>query len=834
MEVCKAHNRCVLRTQPLIRQAQLPLSPNHLPNHTLIRSTRRYTSLATKESDTLSSIDGVEEEISVEDQVDEDVNAEESIERDPPPHKVFEISDAFIEDWQPTEKQISNPVFSLTDPQFDVEASKLLLAVPEGTELTESNFPSYTYGSIYTFESLHHILRTTKPDIHCTIIMAHLVKSSFPFLPLKEAGTILRYLVRNVMALQMSSVLPSIVNMFFQRLQMALKNDELTTKRETQDVYARFIEAFKYHSPHSRTSIRRRRIDVNDFDHRSEIVRIFRHLIQVLDSMPSSSDNGRVALKSHLVGVLVDFRIISTPLSDLMIKYAISSGTKLRIRAHDAYFDQSSRRPVHDLLYIVKEGSKTTETVKRENILDGFVHKGFQQFAEGAMPYLRSTPETITPEDQKTREYVWSMLLTRVAEKDSVEPEQILELYSHVPGSCLCAKVITPVVLGLSRLKAYDQAWMVWCDAVAMEQKVQNGRYVDKVLLGAATRLCSKKFDLTRAVQLLDTPAKRPGIDQGIQLDAQNVNTIMSRCLHTWKPSVAFRIFAASQPRWGVKPNGRALETLLKLGRFYEFWKSEESYQEGLGIRRMIKEISTYISPGSEWDFELLKKFESQYPKVFTEGDYTTLIDPPNAYGWTQQNGHVKVWEVARELFRKIIHSTQPHIEHVESPLKMEHNFLIPSSFYGKLSQKGQNHVDRYTCLPLPDCKYTHIVPSTLTWHHYIMMLGTIGLVEEIPLTLAWMKSCNVKPFRYTLSDALMYIAEVEGPKRYIEGWKSNGGSGLARDQDVVRKWLMDWLGSGETLVDGVWVSIVPSEEEVTERRLQLAGEGRELIRSNV
>ncbi|WVF68980.1 hypothetical protein IAT40_003754 [Kwoniella sp. CBS 6097] len=144
--------------------------------------------------------------------------------------------------------------------------------------------------------------------------------------------------------------------------------------------------------------------------------------------------------------------------------------------------------------------------------------------------------------------------------------------------------------------------------------------------------------------------------------------------------------------------------------------------------------------------------------------------------------------------------------------------------------------------IPSATCKYPHIIPTSDTFRSYIALLGYNNLHSEIPVALAWMKELGIKPNWSTMCLALLHICEAEGPRRWVKGFgggksksksksqpsKSEGegkkgdvsndddqgaeaedieedeaevghrsGYGLARDEEIVRRWLQEWLGHG-------------------------------------
>ena len=72
------------------------------------------------------------------------------------------------------------------------------------------------------------------------------------------------------------------------------------------------------------------------------------------------------------------------------------------------------------------------------------------------------------------------------------------------------------------------------------------------------------------------------------------------------------------------------------------------------------------------------------------------------------------------------------------------------------------------------------------------------------------MKELEIKPTKKTMLLALTHLGEVEGPRRVLANWE-NGQSRLVRDTEVLRRWLVDWVGRG-----------VPTENDVADHRRQM------------
>ncbi|WVQ96495.1 hypothetical protein IAU59_003600 [Kwoniella sp. CBS 9459] len=258
-------------------------------------------------------------------------------------------------------------------------------------------------------------------------------------------------------------------------------------------------------------------------------------------------------------------------------------------------------------------------------------------------------------------------------------------------------------------------------------------------------------------------------------------------------------------------------------------------------------------------------------------------------------------WQQARDIFREVVLGNWPHLESVKSPLELAHTGPLESivSFFGGSGgartspsttsvvsgEKAVPHAHAHVTtlhIPLVACKYPHIIPTSSTFRSYIALLGYNNLHSDIPVALAWMKELGIKPNWSTMCLALLHICEAEGPRRWVKGFggksksasnskseskddagpHSDGvnaegaedrdldsdsdsetdvarsGYGLARDEEIVRRWLQDWLGHGWEKDNDSEVSgekdekktnqkkrrrIVPTEQDVASSRRWLA-----------
>jgi hypothetical protein len=128
-------------------------------------------------------------------------------------------------------------------------------------------------------------------------------------------------------------------------------------------------------------------------------------------------------------------------------------------------------------------------------------------------------------------------------------------------------------------------------------------------------------------------------------------------------------------------------------------------------------------------------------------------------------------------------------------------------------------------------------MPDATTFQVYVTLLGYYNMPEEIPTALAWAREMDVQPTWRCMCSALAFVCETEGPRRRVKGWYdvpsasvqegedaiaemgcggqdgreglsskglSEPGKGkagevkkrarLVRDEEVLRRWLQDWV----------------------------------------
>ncbi|WWC88660.1 uncharacterized protein L201_003573 [Kwoniella dendrophila CBS 6074] len=499
--------------------------------------------------------------------------------------------------------------------------------------------------------------------------------------------------------------------------------------------------------------------------------------------------------------------------------------------------------------------------------------------------------ERFQPEDYQINivlRHAWSILLNRVSKDESIDTEALLEMAEALPGEAMVGHTVTPIMYGLNQRGEHMKAWEIWRDLIEKEKNASSGSkglFIDRVTLAVASETCHPVTDLNTTIVLVDSWAKKPPTvplpnewDHGenwtgsIQLDAQNINILLNFCRLDGRPSVAFRLWSAALPRYGVYLDDISLNILLDIARYSEsdledeviLSKSEQSELLKRRLRAIADEFRFSRKHDSEEDDDGMNDRvekglnEKVNNETWTHGSTDVLLnDPQKAWRFRREKGgHEVSWKIARRIFRQVILGNWPHLKNVESPLQIAHQGAletIVSFFSSSISSSSDNNdienivennkkeifddIAEEIKLPSKHSKYQHILPTTNTFKSYIALLGYYKRFNEIPIVLAWMKELKIKPNFSTMCLALLHICENEGPRKFIKIENSsnsnndNGGGGaLMRDEEIIRKWLENWLGSGEELISVTSNSdsnakpklkkkrkIVPTEQDVAE-----------------
>ncbi|TYJ56404.1 hypothetical protein B9479_002807 [Cryptococcus floricola] len=448
-------------------------------------------------------------------------------------------------------------------------------------------------------------------------------------------------------------------------------------------------------------------------------------------------------------------------------------------------------------------------------------------------PYLSSETQPLPDASESCKDTVlyrhaWSILLSRLAREKSVTSEALLELSETMPVSCTVGHTMTCLVHGLMLRGELNKAWQILNTLADMEKNAtdkKRGRYFDRVALAVGAQVCHRLHGLDAAIEYVDSWALRPWqslpspgqVDNSIKLDRVCLDVLLGLCKAEGAVSIAFRLWKAALPRWGVYADDSSLKVLVD-GARYASQNKDMSEEEVFRERwRDMKAGFSFRRKEVEED-----QFEAYDAAGFAKGPTSVLLDPPNNT-WHDEHRE-KPWQMARSVFRKVLLGNWPGLSDVVSPLdEVEQTMMdrfsalfdgdsgITHSTPGPSSSTSPD-----TPLPAPHAPYTHISPSSSAFHSYIALLGYYSLPQEIPLSFAWMRSLGVKPKWKTLRLGLMYVGEAEGPRRWVKG--PGGERRLVRDEEVLREWLQGWLEDDSRSLEGSEMS-VPSEGDVAEFR---------------
>jgi len=434
--------------------------------------------------------------------------------------------------------------------------------------------------------------------------------------------------------------------------------------------------------------------------------------------------------------------------------------------------------------------------------------------------------------------YAWSIFLSLVAEDMSIDADELLGLVKEMPESVWSGHTLTPVMHGLVERGEAQKAWAIWRGLVKLAKNADQGdhsRYIDNASLAVACEACYGVSNLAAAITLVDLWARRPGSCQteetgmlhSVLLDAQTVNVLLNLCRRDRLPSVAFRLWSAALPRWNVYLNDISLGLLMETARIAESNDSMSSHAAD-GLMAALCQLRDEMSLLDVDTPGVLRRtgdrdYDAYDANGFAKGSVSVLLDAPGE-SWRKAHGGRRPWQLAREVFRDVVLSNWPHLADVKSPLDLQTGPLayLSSFFGGQYTSSQSTDTLKRPQIPSQDTKYVHIVPTALRFYIYIALIGYHNMTSEIPLVLAWMKEVEIRPTWKTMCWAICYVAEFEGPSRRVTGWGPRGQAALVRDSQLLRRWLVDWLGESTEVHDGEERSVVPTEWDVTRFRMEL------------
>ncbi|ORX37261.1 hypothetical protein BD324DRAFT_625445 [Kockovaella imperatae] len=517
--------------------------------------------------------------------------------------------------------------------------------------------------------------------------------------------------------------------------------------------------------------------------------------------------------------------------------------------------------------------------LERVRYLLAYSSEGLGDLHKALAPYLASPARDSDIEAYSARlrqhRYAWSKLLHAMAVWPEISSEDMMEAWLSLPSTAKTAHVISPLMRGLCARKQYADAWQVWSSYInfaAQRPPDEVGIYIDERTIVDATAAYAVK-GMSEQFAFVDYWGKRPrstrsqssAFEQSIQLDAFNVNALLRLCRRAGLPSVAFRLLAASYPRWGVLLDHVSLALILDTARKYARSSGYVPPNSGLqhALKMFFAELSAakiFHSPRDEGlgAVDDTTRFDAYEADGFSKGGPGVLLDPPG-FHWYHAHGTVKPYEIAKTIFRQVILGNYPHLQYVVNPLDRDATWDGDSwyhRYFGHESSPAKLQIKFEDRLPLPGAKYTHIIPGVDTWQAYILFLGYFGMIKQIPLALAWMKMLDIRPTWISMLYGLTFIKEVQGEPSRVRG--NRGEWKYATDEEIVRDFLSRWLGEGRESVpepspsamvrinshtrepgdlkapDGLDEerrrSIVPTPVDVLNLRMWYIGQGRKFI----
>ncbi|WOO76823.1 uncharacterized protein LOC62_01G000438 [Vanrija pseudolonga] len=555
---------------------------------------------------------------------------------------------------------------------------------------------------------------------------------------------------------------------------------------------------------------------------------VVKHLIASLDSVPSSSSAEQrpsIGQRSATLDALFSPRMLVPESVPALIAHCESTGVRMK----PAYWRQATIIAVygedHDAAveYVsrLEQGEEGHELAHL--LITARVKTNVTEIIETLVPLLQAdrTEKAVADSEDggpSTVERAWCFLLSRACADPAVTSQEIVNLANTVPEWAISAFSLTPTIYALTERGDVDTALEIWGDLVHRHRlagRKMRRQLIDAAALsvGADAMYASEEEGaddpLARSIKLVDfyaavgTLAARDAMSDttdAVPLDTQVLNTLLRLCERAGRPGTAFRLWHAAPLRWGVKHDDISLTLLLNTARHNSHDGELDLFRQRLRLLRDA--LGTQHS-----DDEVAAEPTTRRDAEWRTGPSTVLIDGPR-YTWRDEHGSVRPHEKARAVFRDVVLGNWPSLLSVRSPLDHPTGaFATFSGFISPPSALAADDGEHPHPPPSGDAKYPHIIPTQASWNSYVGLLGGFDRVPEIPAALAWMRALATPPWRQTMAVALMHIGEHEGPRRRVR-WAS-GETALARDEEIMRAWLVEWLGE----------DAVPTEEEVAEYR---------------
>lgn len=534
----------------------------------------------------------------------------------------------------------------------------------------------------------------------------------------------------------------------------------------------------------------------------ASLARVVRHLITQLGSLPSSSSEVlTLALRSASLDWLLAPAYCTPETLDLIMTHLGTAELSDKQWANVAASCFAAAEPVTGLKALARTGSAGQELEPWERLSSALKAKTFQEAAGILEPLLRRVAKE---NREKLRRHAWSVLATIAAKDKHVAAPDLAKLAESLPDGMYCAGVITPLLGGLMRHRDFVAANKVWETLLAKYRRAppeDRALYLDAAALAAGAKLkyarvvdakagSVKMYDPTPdALRLVDWYAVKPPlppspdsppfmsrpfptkIPGSVPLDVSALNSLMSMCRTSGSAGLAFRLWRAAKPRWGVAADDGTLALLLDTARL-SFARFEAADSVAMRLQLIADAIGSQRSRSNPMSLP-----ESHWREC-------PVSELANGYGysWREEYGALQPWQLARNVFDSLMLGNWPALAQVKSPLAG--GALSVGRLWGSESEQ--------VAPPLvPASSATaHVLPGPRAFQAYIALLArTRADAGSVPRALAWMRALGVRPLRKTLMTALLFVNEHEGPRRLV---KKNGPR-LMRDEQILAEWLREW-----------------------------------------
>lgn len=554
--------------------------------------------------------------------------------------------------------------------------------------------------------------------------------------------------------------------------------------------------------------------------------RVVQHLITKLESFPSSSDvqQANMAMMPEILDHLLSPKLLVPATVELLLAHCRLCRVDLtpvqwRDAAATLFRAGNTTRAIACLAQASTGGDKVSDS---HRLMAAQGARTFEDALQMLAPVVStSTPAIEAPKgespsgDDDNLARAWSILATQAARDSSLPAADIASLAKAIPSQLQTTFIVTPTLHGLVKRGDTKVAKDIWKGMLHRHEHAepeQRGYFLDAAGLTVGAELLfveAARVGQTRATResepqltfnVLRRPFKlvdilgsrtgsshhRPSPVHSIPLDSRVLGVMMWMCVRSGSPGPAFRLWEAACPRWRVEQDDATLALLLDCSRLC----ADNGFDAGLDtFRGRLKALASAIKP---------PKIPQPQVVNWRQVPFTALLDPPR-YSWHAEHG-VQPWQKARDLFRSIVLSNWPTLATIPSPL--EHG-SGPIGVVADFISPRSTPPNPQAPLPSPTSKYLHLVPGSASWASFIFLLEHHAAEwddKDVAQALGWMRALGVRPTWRAMATALMHIGEVEGPRRRV---RIRGNIEFARDEEIMRAWLSEWVGN------------VPTEEQV-------------------